>query len=396
MMKKSIVALAALTLAGIASAQSSVTLFGVLDAGVSYYDAKSTLANGASVKQSQWKQSHGSLDVSRIGFKGTEDLGGGLAASFWLEAGLNNSSGAAGGSVGNGTTAVGQQATSSSFFNRRSTVSLSGAFGEVRIGRDYTATFNNDGTFDPFGVGGVGASAIAQAHQNGGGNLTGAFKTDNNYYRASNMIGYFLPSNLGGFYGQVQYALSEGIKTTGSNASKAGGYVGGRFGYANGPVDVALAYGQSTLEDGFAAGTFKAKNANLGASYDLGMVKLMGELSQVKYVGYGTSTKDNGLLIGASVPVGPGEFKASYSVVRESGYYPSVDGYAGKPKANIFALGYVHNLSKRTALYATAAHISNSNGANLTTNNTDGDAGFAATGTPKGANGYDFGIRHSF
>ena len=387
MMKKSLVALAALALAGIASAQSSVTLFGVLDAGVSYNDTKSNLANGTSVKRSQWTQSTSGYNSSRLGFRGTEDLGGGLAASFWLEAGLGNDTGAAG---GGGT----------QLFNRRSTVSLSGAFGEVRIGRDYTPTFWNDTTFDPFGTNGVGSNVIFGAHL--APTATPASPTspyaDGNYVRASNTVGYFLPSNLGGFYGQVQYGLAEQVKTTGTNVSTAGRYVGGRFGYANGPLDVALAYGESTTNDLIVSNN-KVKTANLGASYDFGMVKAFAELSQFKLAsGIATTIVDNskvnGLLIGATAPIGAGLIRASFSTARVS--LPGAD-----PRADKFALGYVHNLSKRTALYATYAHVNNKNfGANvpgISANAGTGSSPLAyGAGTPSSSNGYDFGIRHAF
>src|SRR5688572_21319384 len=91
-MKKSLVALAALAVAGAASAQSSVTLFGVLDAGISYYENE----NYNGVKASRTDLSSSGYNSSRIGFRGTEDLGGGLAASFWLEAGLGNDNGTMG------------------------------------------------------------------------------------------------------------------------------------------------------------------------------------------------------------------------------------------------------------------------------------------------------------
>ena len=387
MMKKSLVALAALALAGIASAQSSVTLFGVLDAGVSYNETKSNLANGTSVKRSQWTQSTSGYNSSRLGFRGTEDLGGGLAASFWLEAGLGNDTGAAG---GGGT----------QLFNRRSTVSLSGAFGEVRIGRDYTPTFWNDTTFDPFGTNGVGSNVIFGAHL--APTATPASPTspyaDGNYVRASNTVGYFLPSNLGGFYGQVQYGLAEQVKTTGTNVSTAGRYVGGRFGYANGPLDVALAYGESTTNDLIVSNN-KVKTANLGASYDFGMVKAFAELSQFKLAsGIATTIVDNskvnGLLIGATAPIGAGLIRASFSTARVS--LPGAD-----PRADKFALGYVHNLSKRTALYATYAHVNNKNfGANvpgISANAGTGSSPLAyGAGTPSSSNGYDFGVRHAF
>src|ERR1700712_2795282 len=156
-MKKSLVALAALAVAGVASAQSSVTLFGVVDASISHYSSKAELSNPlltptliqpVGVKQSQTVLGNSGYNSSRIGFRGTEDLGGGLAASFWLETSMSNDDGA----------------KILSNFNRRSTVSLSGGFGEVRLGRDYTATFWNDTVFDPFGVNGVGINVITATH----------------------------------------------------------------------------------------------------------------------------------------------------------------------------------------------------------------------------------------
>ncbi|RYF75452.1 MAG: porin, partial [Comamonadaceae bacterium] len=150
-MKKSLVALAALAVAGVASAQSSVTLFGVVDASISHYEATSRYSNAnpfalnlGSLKQSSTVLANSALNSSRLGFRGTEDLGGGLAAGFWLEAGVNNDEGT-GTATGGGLQ-----------FNRRSTISLSGPFGEIRLGRDYTPTFNNDSVFAPFGTNGVG------------------------------------------------------------------------------------------------------------------------------------------------------------------------------------------------------------------------------------------------
>lgn len=421
-MKKSLVALAALAVAGVASAQSSVTLFGVVDASISGYSSTArdlnptvfpnafgipVYLNQGSVKTSSRQLANSGYNSSRLGFRGTEDLGGGLAASFWLEAPISNDDG--------------QQGIAT--FARRSTVSLSGGFGEIRLGRDYTPTFWNDTVFDPFGTNGVGTNLISTANTSFGGfgtpaASTGAFTNvgTSNYVRASNTIGYFLPPNLGGFYGQVMYGMSEktkydnGIYTpTTANAARQGRYVGGRFGYANGPLDVALAYGSSTVGDNYYAGTTtKINTLNLGASYDFGPVKLFGEVSQAKnkidyevtpFLGGRNDIDLKGYLIGVTVPVGAGLIRASYSAVKydlNQPFNPFVLNNNADPKANKLALGYVHNLSKRTALYATVARISNKNGAGLTV----GGPGFyqnaAGTFTPKTSTGYDFGIRHAF
>jgi len=387
-MKRILTATAALVAAGLASAQSSVTLFGVVDAGVSYQSATSRdPVTGATVKSSQTSLANSGYNSSRIGFRGTEDLGGGLAASFWLEAPISNDSGA----------------TGIAAFSRRSTVSLSGGFGEVRLGRDYTPTYWNDTVFDPFGTNGSGASVISTVS----GNSTIA---NNNYVRASNSIGYFLPPNLGGFYGQLQYSLHENVDTStnsllaGTTNSSAGRYAGGRFGYARGPLDVAFSYGESVAED-TAELRRKVSTANLGASYDFGPVKLFGELSQVRnkfdYTASG-STRDsyNGYLFGATVPVGAGLIRAAYSTVRYHEGGDDIDGQA--PKVQKLSLGYVHNLSRRTALYATVARVNNRNDAGYTgsllSDSTTGygSAAYASGYLPKSATGYDFGIRHSF
>ncbi|MGJ7489062.1 porin [Variovorax sp. ZT4R33] len=379
-MKKSLVALAVLAAAGAASAQSSVTLFGIVDAGIAYSDAKTDLVGGGTAKSKQYGMMNGGYNSSRLGFRGTEDLGGGLAAGFWLEAPLGNDSGTI---------------SNANFFNRRSTVSLSGGFGEVRLGRDFTPTFWNDTTFDPFGTNGVGTNIINVAHNTPG-------TLDPNYTRSSNSVGYFLPPNLGGFYGQVMYGFDENVSSSTGFQSQQGRYAGGRFGYANGPLDIAVAYGQNKAVDSITTET-KVKTANLGASYDLGVVKLFGELSQVRaetetFAGT-TKPKINGWLFGATAPVGPGLIRASVGQARYS-----FDGPGDDPRATKFALGYVHNLSKRTALYATVAHTSNKDGSALVTAPSNGLNGVGfATGTAatlgneaKGSNGYEFGIRHSF
>ena len=415
-MKKSLVALAALAVAGVASAQSSVTLFGVVDASISSYSSTSRDLNGAtflnpfylnqgSVKVSRRELANSGYNSSRLGFRGTEDLGGGLAASFWLEAPITNDDG--------------QQGVST--FARRSTVSLSGGFGELRLGRDYTPTFWNDTVFDPFGTNGVGTNLIfsaANSLNSFNGTAPAAVPgisnvSTSNYVRASNTIGYFLPPNLGGFYGQFQYGFSEktkyspGLATPDvANNSRQGRYVGGRFGYANGPLDVAIAYGSSTVGDQYYIGTTtKTNTLNLGASYDFGPAKLFGEVSKLKnkvdyevtpLLGGRPDVDVTGYLLGVTVPVGAGLIRASYSRVKydfnevQLPFEPSV----ADPKASKLALGYVHNLSKRTALYATIARVSNKNGAAFTV----GGPAFVTTGgfTPRSSTGYDFGIRHAF
>jgi predicted porin len=408
-MKKIVLALCALAAAGTAAAQSSITLFGVIDAGVSRYSTKSQswgLALPREVTQSQTVLSNSGYNSSRLGFRGTEDLGGGLAASFWLESPVANDTG---GGISN--------------FGRRSTVSLSGPFGELRLGRDYTASFWNDAVFDPFGVNGVGTNLIAVVNSNlaasralaTGGLLNGGLSAGtDSYLRTSNAVTYFLPPGLAGVYGQAQYAFHENVDTSNvpGSPSKRGRYVGGRLGWTDGKADVALGYGESTLVSTTPGGE-KIKSLNLGGSYDFGMVKAFGEWSRTSDVRDGTTLfasrstdRYNGLIAGVNVPVGPGLIRASIARVNFNNGNGLPDSDAS---VNKLALGYVHNLSKRTALYASVARIGIRNGHNnpivmgvtplvLSLPAIVPQPAYVTTGgmEPRSAIGYDFGIRHAF
>jgi len=429
---------ATLAMAGAASAQTSVTLFGVVDAGISHYATVSeyrpvfnplrpsvSLLSAAvpTVTQSQTTLSRGGYRGSSLGFRGTEDLGGGLAAGFWLESNISNDDGKNGLGI----------------FAKRSTVSLSGGFGELRLGRDYTPIFWNDSMADPFAVQGVGLSVIARVNSASSTLLGGApagVAAGDNYARASNSINYFLPPDLGGFYGQVQYAFPENIHYSPSlvPTSARGRYLGGRFGYANGPLNVALALGEDNkdrLPSGSTAkppvdagGKDRLNTLSLSATYDFGPFKLLGELSQLKHrreqaqavaglplpwVQSRTDTYDS-YLVGATVPVGAGLIRASFGRVR---YRPGSTGVpdAATPwgatqsaSARQWAVGYVHHLSRRTALYATFARVRIKDGQNdkaigsVTSASDAPYPTYLATGSwrPRSAMGYDFGIRHIF
>ena len=144
-MKKSLVAFAVLSaIAGAASAQSSVTVFGVVDLSGNNWKLGS---------QSQNRLDSNMMNSNRLGVRGVEDLGGGLSASFHLEGGMDNSMGQGGNgvvnSVNNGTT------TGVFAFERKSTVGIAGKFGEIRLGRDYTSAFGNAASFDVYGANGM-------------------------------------------------------------------------------------------------------------------------------------------------------------------------------------------------------------------------------------------------
>jgi predicted porin len=381
-MKKSLIALAVLAASGAAMAQSSVTLFGVLDLGVESVKTNAGRVTGISPSANS---------SSRLGFKGVEDLGGGLAASFWLEAALNPSSG-----IGSSGTSANNQTTTTAAggltFNRRSTLSLSGNFGEVRVGRDYVPTFWNYAIFDPFGANSIGATIS---------NYSGAGASAT-FVRSSNSIGYFLPNNLGGFYGQGMYAFGNRASnevTGGVNTSDNGTYTGFRVGYAQGPIDAALAYAQTK----FAAGTNAVAIAgasstsgnfqdfNLGGSYDFGVAKAMGTISNQKLNDLGTVGNNQsvkGWSIGANAPVGAGNVLVQYSAIK-----------LVSAKSDKWSFGYVYNLSKRTAVYGLLARVGNSGGAASTAASfSSGSLGAVAGASNVNASstGVSLGLRTSF
>ncbi|MDO9089923.1 MAG: porin [Burkholderiaceae bacterium] len=361
-MKKSLVALAALAVVGVASAQSSVTLFGVVDA---------TWAHGSGSgagSSSKTQLTHSGLTTSRLGFRGTEDLGGGMSASFWLEAAVINDdgSGAATNTNNQATGAapagalVGRQGLT---FGRRSTVSLAGNWGELRAGRDYTPHFWTLTEFDPFGTLGVG-STLTLVSTIGG--VTAV--------RASNSVGYLTPNKLGGFSGWLQHYRGENNQI-GAVTDKDGTGTSLRIGYAAGPAKIYLATGTTKYATG------DIRQSNLGASYDFKVVNLMAQVTRER-VSSAVAVAGRGALIGGHIPVGgAGLVRLAYSTYRTDA--------GASPKSTKIALGYVHNLSKRTALYTTYARVRNSGGAAVGLNG-------AVTAASSNSSGYDIGFRHSF
>ena len=372
-MKKTLIALAAVLAAGAASAQSSVTLFGVVDVAFTH-------ASGSGAARNWSGMTTGQYAPSRWGVMGKEDLGGGMAASFVLDSEVFADS---------GNTQGGGPLT----FNRRSTVSLSGNWGELRLGRDYVPTYWNDSVFDPFGTRGVGANVVAKANSYIG---TAGLATNGNYVRANNSVGYFLPANLGGIYGQAMYSFHE---NTAAALNDSGRYVGARLGFAQGPFDVAASWGKTEGDEAVApAGIPDTRIWNLGGKWDFGVARLMGMYGNTKQTRPGSNdATSKGWLIGGLVPVGAGEVRLSYSRAK-------INNGTNEGKASQWALGYVHNLSKRTALYASLARVNNSGfaagqGISLFPSATNGGAGVPAGFSPNGdahSTGYDLGIRHTF
>ena len=358
-MKKSLIALAVLAASGAAMAQSSVTLFGIVDTAVGYVD------NANAAGDSVYGLTTSGNATSRLGFRGVEDLGGGLKAGFWLEGEIFGDDGNAAGFN----------------FTRRSTVSLMGGFGEVRMGRDLTPNYSKTISYDLFSQTGIGQFMGWRDWATNSDVGTTVSTADASNVRSSNMISYYTP-NFGGLTAGLGYGFDE--QTTG----KAGRYVGGYVAYDNGPLSLAASYDQrDLLVNGLVAGSavLDRDTFTLGGSYNLNVVKLNAIVQQSKYKALGESEKVNAYALGVSAPVGAGEVKLQYALY---------DNKIIESKAHHISLGYVHNLSKRTAVYGTVSYMDNKDDSNLglaAKNLKTAGPGFGESQT-----GVQVGVRHSF
>lgn len=339
-------------------AQSSVTVFGIMDAAARHVSNEGRGSISSLVS--------GSNSTSRLGFRGSEDMGGGLSAGFHLEHGLLLDSGT--------------PASATQFWDRRATVSLaSKAWGEIRAGRDFVPSYVNWTRYDPFTyVGVAGANNFISATPVGP--IRSAYGAGvNTTVRSSNAVQYLLPGGLGGLEGGLMIAAGEG----GTAAAGQHKVLGVRLGYAAAGYGISAAHTRSendlTLlgahEDSVIGGNVTVAGINLTAAY--------------RRFAYG-QTRQNNLLIGAMVPVGAsGQVKASINRVDLDGRVGA--SAVGANDATQLGLGYVHNLSKRTALYATASRIDNKGAATFVV--PGGAAGIAGGNR---STGHEAGLRHTF
>lgn len=249
-MKKSLVALAALAVVGAASAQSSVTLYGVVDAAV---------ARETGVKHSMSGSGLMNNGTSRFGFKGSEDLGGGMKALFNMEGGFSPENGQSGFSGGQ-------------LFSRAANVSLAGNFGEFRMGRSLTPSFYGVAAWELTGT--ANYSVVASQF-----NFAGAGP------RQSSQFMYVSP-NMGGFSGALAYTA----KPDNGDAAK----VDANLIYNAGPLVVALS--ANRIDN--TATTPTASNYALGAKYNFGMFQVAGSFQDPE----GDS---KGFTLGAGANLGP-------------------------------------------------------------------------------------------
>ncbi len=349
-MKKSLIALAVLaSIAGAVHAQSNVTVYGVLDMAIN------NEKDGASGFGTKTALDSGVQSGSRLGFKGSEDLGGGLKANFKLEMGVQADTGAS--------------AQGGLAFGRAAWVGLSGDFGAIQLGRQNKPVFDAVDTIDPFSTGIIGGTAGESTSATGLGNLFFASNP-----RSSNTANY-TTNNLSGFTGSLAYTFGETAGSTSVNSA-----IGASGTYAAGPLVALVAY---HTEKNAVAPLFELRHLFVGATYDFSVVKVAASYGVVDTDQSVKSVDNTVWMLGATVPVtAAGAVIASYTGVEAEGA-----GLRTANKSNQIALGYTHSLSKRTNLYTSISRIQNDANVN---------AGALAAGKGVTERMVNVGVRHMF
>lgn len=327
-MKKTLIAGAiAAGLSGAAIAQTNVTVYGIMDLGYLYQKADGQKNRNAI--------DSGISSGSRLGFRGTEDLGNGLKANFVLEQGIKADTGE---SDQNGRT-----------FGRQSWVGVSGGFGEVRAGRQNALGYEwFGGGVTPWGTN------YSQA------NPKTIFGYDNVAERLDNSVFYFSPS-VSGFQGAVGYSTRrDSSEVAGSSNNERAVSAGLR--YRNGPLMAVLTYDQARPSDITKTVTTDEtiKNVSLGATYDFGVVKAHLGYGQLKNRSFkDAADTERAWMAGVTVPVSSaGKLMATYQRVNAARNINEF-GKTYDDNRSGFAVVYDHGLSKRTSLYAYASQYSN-------------------------------------
>ena len=309
-----------------ALAQTNVTLYGLVDLGIAYEKG-----GGQHVTKMDGSGMHSG---SRLGFRGSEDLGNGNSVFFVLESGLNPD--------------TGSQAQGGLAFGRQSFLGIRGNWGALTAGRQYSPHWAAIDSQDPLdGISG------------------GAFNLMRRTVRTDNTVMYSTP-NMSGFSGQIAYGFGE---VPGESSARR--TMGGSLNYANGPITVKLAH----FNGKNATGTDTTKNSVLMGSYNFGFVKAIAGFQIEK----GPDVWDaNVALIGAQIPLATGTLMASYMYKN--------DKSPADNDAKMLGIAYMYPLSKRTNLYTSAVKIKNDKEMVYRTKVGDG----------LGDTEFNFGIRHKF
>ncbi|WP_244222680.1 porin [Cupriavidus lacunae] len=379
-MKLFAAAVAALA-AGGAYAQSSVTLYGVVDAGIEYANHQP----GVSGSHDVVRLTSGNMSGSRWGLRGVEDLGGGLKGVFVLESGFN---------VDTGTSAQGGR-----LFGRQAYVGLNSQWGQLTLGRHQTPLYDFGLQFDPMAIS-TNYSITAQ---------DGGFSS-----RADNSLKYI--GTFGGLTAALLY--SQGANTVGTaNAYQGisgevpGSYKTGReysasLIYSGGPFSVGAVFDETNLGNPTGANTTRAKiqRASLGGTYAFGPAKV--------FAGYRYShALDNALLPGGTLANGTVAANVSnlywlglgYQLtpalsLTGAAYYQDFRNTGADPWSFVVSTDYA--FSKRTDAYFNVAYTKNKDGSTLGVSSggpgSIAGSGFGTTNGSTNQFGAVVGLRHKF
>ena len=387
-MSKKIIALALAALAPAAAmaADSNVTMYGIIDYGFVSRGSNDTASNQTRGRNGSLNEFAGGVSAqSRIGWKGSEDLGNGLKAIYEIEFGLSNDD-------TNGSTFV---------KNRHSWVGLTGGFGTALGGRIDGARYGFTTKYDPFGNQTVGNA----------GSIFGATSNLGQADRADNALIYITP-DFAGFKVLAFYTKSllgkEGQGSTsrpGLTAAAAPGQdiktgdsplYGVAATYDNGPISATLDYENLKIYGLPGAGDSKFDIYVAGASYDFGVVKLAGYYEHTKGKEAAQGIKGDGWMLGVTAPIGPFKLKASYVDGKDKSDFART-GLGDKMDCKKFAIGAEYELSKRTAIYTDYARINAEENTNCAITLAGSvSATTASTSAAYGRRGFDLGIRHKF
>ena len=358
-MKKSLIAIAALAAAGAAAAQSSVTMYGQVNTGYEHSKTDTTI-DGVKTTTKTTGFQNDRVNTSRLGFKGEEALGNGLSATFALEMGFDSADGK----------------FADSAFNRKATVGLKGAFGEVRIGKDSTPMNEFDGSFKAIDRTTTLAKQVAGRDASWEGRPTGLFYN-----------GTFSGVSVSAAIGNNSERTKTGDVTTKKDDSAVYGL---GLGYNGGAWAVGAAF-QHETKKGFdntvtpaaAAHDGKVTNYGVGASYDFNVAKVYGQYKGGQYKNKASTVADkysyDQFAVGVSAPFGATTLSAEYAYNKAK---DTAGAVSTKYKGNVFAVQAEYAFSKRTSLVARAGQVANWK--NETTND------------KSSTQEYTVGLRHKF
>jgi len=370
MQKKLLTMAVAGALAVPAVAFAQVTVYGTIDTGIRNISklATPTKAPAGTQTDSVLDVANNTRTTNRLGFKGSEDLGGGLMANFTMEGQHDSDTGAR-----------------TLNFARKTIVGLSKGGNSVDLGRDYTVNFKSQGIYDPMSYTYTGITPSA------GTNVAGT--------RSNNLVTAGFRFGTGGV--RVDYAAGEVLDTTTPSPQKED-RIGFMADFAFGPATVTGAY--STVESTVQTVPTDVNTMNFGGAYTMGALTFRAGWSQTEYKatdGSGDKVKTPMLLLGVQYAISPtlnGRF--GYYDVNAKASSPGFADLEFKTKTFIVAMDYA--LSKRTILYVEFDRITlndNVNSEVLAGTATATFAGFNGIGSGNrtdGSTGIGVGIMHAF